>query len=650
VPGLRWSDLNQVDTPAMWDLAGHALIGSMVVRGLGSRTCPTDGWLMVSTGSSAAADTDCGAVDAPRRTAFGAKIPDLAGVRVQSAPSDPAGPVWGRIGALGEAIHADGGCTNAVGPGAAVGLADASGAVDYYAPDVRSSNVAAWTRCPITAVDDPINQSTQPNPVTSEPRRAGVRAADSLVRQVLAKAPARSRIVLAGLSDDAGPAHLHVALVEDGAGSGYLGSTSTRRRDVVVLPELAATLKALADQSGPLPAVGDRPGWTSTRPRPGALAPTAAEFTRHDVAGVTTESIRTAFVAGLTAATIVVFAVATALIWRRPTGDGLARRLTAAAAAVCAAVPVASLLAGLVPWSGTSHPALSMLSVTLLVAGLIAALALGRRDPPDALRMIVVLAGTTVVVVAADLILGLSLQLDNPLGYTEVEGARYYGMGNIVFAVFATALLILAATVASWGQSRKGWHPLTAVALVIAAGLAGVALDGLPGWGSDFGGVIALIPATGVTALLIAQRRVSVPRLAALGAAGAGAVLALAFADHARGAAQETHLGRFAGQLLSGQAAALVDRKLHAVLLPLAVIPVVVASTWLAVVLKPGWFAAARELTRSMPGLRAGLAGAATIALVGSVVNDSGAIVAGSVLLIAAPLTITAILGRSRAG
>jgi hypothetical protein len=75
---------------------------------------------MVSSGNSAAADTDCGAVAAPRRTAFGAKIPDLAGARVQSAPSDPAGPVWGRIGALGEAIHADGGCTSAVGAGAAV--------------------------------------------------------------------------------------------------------------------------------------------------------------------------------------------------------------------------------------------------------------------------------------------------------------------------------------------------------------------------------------------------------------------------------------------------------------------------------------------------------------------------------------------------
>lgn len=639
VPGLRWSDLNPGDTPAMWRLADNAAIGSFVVRGLGSRACPADGWLMVSAGTTAAVDTDCGPVAAPSRTSHGAKIPDLAGVRVQNAGSD--GQVWGRVGALGEAIHAAGGCTSAVGPGAALGLADTSGVVDYYAPDVQTSAASAWTRCPVTAVDVGTIIGSTPG----EPRRAAVRDADAVVGSVLAKAPAGSRIVLAGLSDDAGPAHLHVAIVADGADGGrYLGSDSTRRPDVVTLPGLAPTVAALVDTPGAIQApVQAGSGWGPRGARP-ALASAAAGLNRNDVAAVTTESIRTGFVAGLVALVIVVLAAAVALARIRPAAPWRARaqRLITAAAAVSAAAPVSSLLAGLVPWPRSSHPALAMVIVTLVLAGVIAAVALGRGG---ALRPIIVLTGTTVAVVAVDLIAGLSLQLDNPLGYTAIEGARYYGMGNVVFAVYATALLIFAATVASWGMSRRGWRRRSAASLVVALGLVGVAIDGLPGWGSDFGGVIALIPGIGVTALLVAGLRVSVLRVAALGVVAAGTVLAIAFADHARGAGRETHLGRFAGELISGQAGPIIDRKLHTMLLTAVYIPILVVAVWLVVALltRPRWAGAAQRL-RSTPGLLYGLAGTATAGLVGMFVNDSGAIVAASVLLLAVPLTIIAIL------
>ena len=134
-------------------------------------------------------------------------------------------------------------------------------------------------------------------------------------------------------------------------------------------------------------------------------------------------------------------------------------------------------------------------------------------------------------------------------------------------------------------------------------------------------------------------------RVSALGVVAAGTVLAIAFADHARGAGRETHLGRFAGELISGQAGPLIDRKLHTMLLTVAYIPILVAAAWLVVALltRPRWAAAAERL-RSTPGLLYGLAGTATAGLVGMFVNDSGAIVATSVLLLAVPVTITAIL------
>ncbi|MGW6195544.1 hypothetical protein ACWF0M_05295 [Kribbella sp. NPDC055110] len=653
MPDLRWSDLSQAGTPAIWDLADHAAVGSLVVRGLSSRTCPADGWLMVSAGSRADAGVGCGPVTSPRRTANGAKIPDLPGASVEETPAESAGPRWGRIGALGDAVHANGGCTSAVGPGAVLGLADGNGVVDYYAPDVRTSSAATWTRCPVTAVDvDAIVRSVhQPSqvPTTGEERRAAVREADQVVGSVLARVPAGSNIILAGLSDDGGPAHLHVALLDGGAGGGYLGSSSTRRHDLVLLPELAGTVDALIGSSGPVPGPDAEPGWVTDRRRPASFAAVVAELARHDVAAAATEAVRTFFVVGVAAVLVIVSAAAAAMILVRGSASrwgARARRLTCAAAAACAAIPVSTLLAGLLPWPGSSHPVLSMLAVTLLWAGIVAALAVGRRQRPDVLRPIIVLTGTTVVVVAADLVAGLSLQMDNPFGYTAVEGARYYGMGNVVFAVFATALLILAATVSSWGTSRGSWPRSAAVSFVVAAGLAGIAIDGVPGWGSDFGGVIALVCGVGVTALLVAERNVSVRRLVVLGVAGACVVLGMAFADHARGAAHETHLGRFAGQLVSGQATPVLGRKVDAMLPTLVFIPVVLAAIWLAVRLAgPERLAAAWKGVRSVPGLRSGLAGAVTVGLVGALVNDSGAIVAASVLLLAAPLTIAAVLG-----
>ena len=55
VPGLLWTDLDPVETPALWELAGRASTASMSVRTVSAVTCPLDGWLMVSTGRRAQA-------------------------------------------------------------------------------------------------------------------------------------------------------------------------------------------------------------------------------------------------------------------------------------------------------------------------------------------------------------------------------------------------------------------------------------------------------------------------------------------------------------------------------------------------------------------------------------------------------------------
>nr|BFE80509.1 hypothetical protein GCM10020093_031100 [Planobispora longispora] len=126
IPGLLWSDLSPETTPNLWGLAGQSALGSLSVRTVGRVTCPYDGWLTVSAGIRSAAGYGCGLPPVPEpEPGGGAVIPDydylhrVAGQR--------------NAGVLGEAVHAAGECTLAIGPGAALALADRAGKVDRYA-------------------------------------------------------------------------------------------------------------------------------------------------------------------------------------------------------------------------------------------------------------------------------------------------------------------------------------------------------------------------------------------------------------------------------------------------------------------------------------------------------------------------------------
>ena len=54
IGGLRWSDISPTATPALWRLAGLGSVGSLVVSGIHTRTCPADGWLTLNAAARAA--------------------------------------------------------------------------------------------------------------------------------------------------------------------------------------------------------------------------------------------------------------------------------------------------------------------------------------------------------------------------------------------------------------------------------------------------------------------------------------------------------------------------------------------------------------------------------------------------------------------
>ncbi|MFB9253527.1 hypothetical protein ACFFWE_35325 [Sphaerisporangium melleum] len=648
VPGLRWDDVSADGTPNLWRLAGQSAIGSMSVRTVGRVTCPYDGWLTVSSGVRASVGARCGPPPAVEQRGGAGVLPGFDWLwTVRDAD---------QAGSLGTALRAAGTCTSAVGPGAALALADRSGRVDRYAPTPEA--VADWSACPVVAVD--IDALVRPyidgelladaaERLSPADRRAAVRAADAAAGQVLARLPAGTEILLAGLSDHGSEPHLRVAMWRaQGTQGHFLGARSTHRDDMVILPDLTATVLRAAGAAVPATVIGVP--WGPTRPT--GLDDGVAALRHADVAGQTIRAVGGGFFTGLAVLQVLFYAVAFLLLRRRRGLPGVR-----VAALALASLPVSTYLVNLTPWERTAEPAPVLVGGVLLCAAVLTGLALGLpaawarlRGRPGAGAVLgppAVIAGVTAAVLVGDLLTGTPLQLDSIMGYTGVVGARYYGLGNIPFALLATAVLLLTTTVAD-GLLRAGRRRL---AVILVAGLGGFAmiLDGWPGVGSDFGGVIAFVPGIAVTALLVAGRRVSVVRLGAFCAAGGVLVMGIAYLDHLRPPASQTHLGRFAGQVIDGTFLPVIGRKLAAMLSTLLspnLMPIVIAAFAFLV------FALLRPDTASAgvlpvaferaPTLRAGLVGALVSGVVGMLVNDSGAAVLSMALALAVPLVLSA--------
>lgn len=183
------------------------------------------------------------------------------------------------------------------------------------------------------------------------------------------------------------------------------------------------------------------------------------------------------------------------------------------------------------------------------VVALVAAILAGAGSLVDRLRpglgAITVLAATAVLFVV-DVVLGAPLQLNSVFGYSVAVAGRFAGLGNLAFALFGAIAVLLAALLVE-RHGRSGVKP----ALVLL-GLV-VLVEGLPMLGADVGGVLSMIPAFGVTALILTGHRLRWQHFAGLGAAAMGTVLVFAFLDAARPEDSRTHLARVAQHVVDGR-------------------------------------------------------------------------------------------------
>jgi hypothetical protein len=226
------------------------------------------------------------------------------------------------------------------------------------------------------------------------------------------------------------------------------------------------------------------------------------------------------------------------------------------------------------------------------------------------------------VAFTVDAALGGPMEPGSLLNSRPVYGLRWYGFGNVTFAAYAGAALVLAGWVAHrlLQQGRRR----AAVVAVAGIGLVVVVCEGWPSMGSDFGGVVALTPAVLWLCLTLSGARVTWPRVLLLGVAAVVAVAAISFADWSRGPDRRSHLGNFVQRIIDGDAIDVVSRK--AVASAETIVSVLgVGSILVGVALWIVMFRwAAPRLSAGFTTLRPTLVAILVVAVLGTLVNDGG--------------------------
>jgi hypothetical protein len=330
---------------------------------------------------------------------------------------------------------------------------------------------------------------------------------------------------------------------------------------------------------------------------------------------------------------------------------GRTLRRVAVGCVALATVPGATFAAGLVPWwrapGGTPGLVAALVAVVAVVAAVLTAavvVAYRRRGPTAALGA---LGGGALLILLADLLTGGRFQLDSMLGYNPLVAGRFYGMGNIAFAVLGVAALFVAVALAA---GRPRW-----AALAVTGGMAVVVtlVDGAPALGADFGGVLTLVPAFAVLALSVARAPVTPFRVAVAGLAGVIVVGALGVADFLRPADDRTHFGRFVADVIDGDGLGVIRRKLLANVDLLLAGPHTIAALLASVVLAVAVLRPPRSLAAAyaaIPALRPGLVSVLVLGAVGALTNDSGVAIPAVAGAVALPAVLAACLLAGRAG
>lgn len=684
LPGLTWSEVADLELGSLERLLQDAAMADLAPRSVSARATPGDAYLTISAGARTTTERLVdGQVLALDEQSSGSAAGEIFTRRTGITPSGPfvslswpalvrkndAEPYDAELGLLGEQLARAGLRTSVIGNadgtdsiGASyerqVGLALAShdGVVDdgSLGKDILTDDPArpfgkrldtevvgerfraAWQRAGegtggvVLVEASDLARAMRYRPLVSGPRyqtirTQAVREADRLLDTLLAEVdPDRDAVLVVAPYNLPGNRDLlAVALRSPGSSPGYLMSASTQRSGFLTLVDLAPTI---LDRFG-LPRPVEMEGRPAEVVRSGASVEARVD---HLVRLNEASRFRERLLTPTTLVVILLLALSAAGAAVAMAG-GRSRRW----AEVFAALALLDL--AILPSSYVARGfALEARGIgfywAIVLGGALAtttvALAAGRRTGRPWLPLQIVLAGVAGVLVL-DVTTGSRLSLNAAFGYSPTGNSRLYGISNYSYGQVAAAVCILAAFVAAGHAGRAG--RVAALALLGAT----LVVLGLPTWGADVGGVLAFTPTTLLFAALVLRRRVRVRTVVAGVVATVAAVAVFGLVDLARPATQRAHLGRLferVGDEGVGPLLSIVQRKL------VANLEVSTSSFWVAAI-PIGvalWVLVTRHPRRPLDALRAriptigaGLASALVAAVLGSVLNDSGAIVGG---------------------
>jgi hypothetical protein len=162
--------------------------------------------------------------------------------------------------------------------------------------------------------------------------------------------------------------------------------------------------------------------------------------------------------------------------------------------------------------------------------------------------------------------------------------------------------------------------------------------------GGDVGGVLAMVPAFGLTGMVLADRRIRPRHVIAWGAAGAATVLAFGLIDLVRPRDERTHLARFLERVQdhgADEISRLLERRWDASFGGAKTAALVLFAVAGALVVEyVFWRVSARRGPRVARAGRAAIVGFVILLVVGLLANDSGLAVPGVMLAIAVPVAV----------
>jgi hypothetical protein len=569
-------ELTQTDRAVLEAHLGNAQAGTMSIRPRYVGDCAAAGWTTLGAGRRAAVGGLC--------------TPEVAGNKVADWPARQAAAAARRGDAqLGTLAGSTKGCIAAVGPGAALAAAKPDGTVAGYQSPEEFVSGGMQTTCPITIVD-------------------GGPLSDQIITELANRKDLT--LIVTGVGPNAGSddPSLQVVYRLGTTLPGWLTSASTRREGIVTLTDLTRTLIEFGGPSSSVAVDGS----------PFAVYDAGLNVERIDTKITSVAALSDAapigyLAVGLTGAVLFVIMVISAF-----RGRFEVPKLILALGGVLLA---AMMLTGAVPWQFSGSPGLVVslvVIVWLLILTLLAVLVGRRARVPT----IIAAAAISVAAFTVDAALGAVMQPGSLINSRPIFGLRWYGFGNVTFAGYATAGLLLAGYIAHrcLATGRRA-------AALVAVGVIGfgiVICEGWPSMGSDFGGVIALTPAVLWLMLALSGVRITWLKLLAIGGAAILAVAVISVLDWLRGPDRRAHLGNFVQRILDGDALDVISRKALASAETIAAL-VGIGSLLIGVLL---WIVIFRfvvpRVSTDFTTVRSTLIAALIVAILGTVLNDGG--------------------------